>query len=91
VNACLVMAWQIDGGAIVTAEGIDSIPEARIVKAALAAENAFQCGYCAPGFVVTLTAMLRERAVANEQDIRYHSIVRGALHAVDLLTARDPA
>lgn len=103
VNACLVMAWQIDGAAIVTAEGLDTLPEARIVKAALAAENAFQCGYCAPGFVVTLTALLRERACANEQDIRralagnlcrctgYHSIVRGALHAVDLLAARDPA
>lgn len=110
VNACLVMAWQIDGADIVTAEGLDVIPEARIVKAALTAENAFQCGYCAPGFVVSLTALLRELPGANERDIRralagnlcrctgYHSILRGALHAVELLaqyTARsalgDPA
>jgi carbon-monoxide dehydrogenase small subunit len=97
VNSCLVMAWQLDGAEIVTAEGLDAIPEARLVKAGLVEENAFQCGYCAPGFVVTLTALLREHATAGEAEIRralagnicrctgYHSIVRGALHAVALL------
>ena len=100
VNACLVMAWQIEGADIVTAEGLDAIPVARTVKAALDTHNAFQCGYCAPGFVVTLTALLRERPRADERDIRqalvgnlcrctgYHSILRGALHAVDLLAQR---
>jgi carbon-monoxide dehydrogenase small subunit len=97
VNSCLVMAWQLDGAEIVTAEGLDALPEARIVKAALVEENSFQCGYCAPGFVVTLTALLREHALAGEAEIRralagnlcrctgYHSILRGALHAVALL------
>jgi len=97
VNSCLVMAWQLGGGEIVTAEGLDAIPEARVVKAALVEENAFQCGYCAPGFVVSLTALLCEDAQAGEPEIRralagnicrctgYHSIVRGALHAVALL------
>lgn len=100
VNACLVMAWQIGDADIITAEGLDAIPEARSVKAALTDENAFQCGYCAPGFVVTLTALLRERARPSEHDIRcalagnicrctgYHSILRGALRAVDLLAER---
>lgn len=99
-NSCLLMAWQIDGTDIVTAEGLDALPEARIVKAALAQENAFQCGYCAPGFVVTLTALLRERVTVSETDIRralegnicrctgYHSILRGALRAVEVLVAR---
>jgi carbon-monoxide dehydrogenase small subunit len=102
VNACLVMAWQIDGAQIVTAEGLDTIPQARIVKTALAEENAFQCGYCAPGFLVTLTALLCERARVGEPDIRralegnicrctgYHSIIRGALRAAEML-AEQPA
>jgi carbon-monoxide dehydrogenase small subunit len=121
INACLLMAWQIGDAEIITAEGLDDLPEARIVKAALTEENAFQCGYCAPGFVVTLTALLREytqargtgtpdapgitneRAMARERpwpdehDIRralagnicrctgYHSILRGALRAVERL------
>ncbi len=97
VNSCLVMAWQIGGAEIVTAEGLDAIPEARIVKTALSEENAFQCGYCAPGFVVTLTAVLREREMLDERSIRralegnicrctgYHSILRGAFRAVEML------
>jgi carbon-monoxide dehydrogenase small subunit len=100
VNACLMMAWQIGAADIITAEGLEILPEARVVKAALTEENAFQCGYCAPGFVVTLTALLRERASATEHDIRralvgnlcrctgYHSILRGALRAVELLAAQ---
>jgi carbon-monoxide dehydrogenase small subunit len=96
-NSCLLMAWQIDGAHIVTAEGLDVMPEARVLKSALAEENSFQCGYCAPGFLVTLTALLHERASAGEGDIRralegnicrctgYHSILRGALRAVELL------
>lgn len=97
VNACLLMAWQLDGADIVTAEGIDASHEGRVVKAALTAENAFQCGYCAPGFVVTLTALFMEMPAADETQIRralegnicrctgYHSIIRGAVRAGEIL------
>ena len=97
VNSCLIMAWQLEGGEIVTAEGIDASLEGRVVKAALTAENAFQCGYCAPAFVVTLTALFQEDRVADEARIRralegnicrctgYHSIIRGALRAGEML------
>jgi carbon-monoxide dehydrogenase small subunit len=91
VNACLLMAWQIDGADILTPEGIDMLPEAGIIRRALIEENAFQCGYCAPGFAIVLTALLRERPGADERYIRaalegnicrctgYHSIIRAAL------------
>ncbi|WP_250958136.1 (2Fe-2S)-binding protein [Rhizobium sp. CG5] len=103
VNACLVMAWQLDGATIVTAEGLDALPEAIIVRDALAEENAFQCGYCAPGFSVVLTALLIANPDADEADIRaglegnlcrctgYHSIIRGALLAADILRQRRAA
>jgi aerobic-type carbon monoxide dehydrogenase small subunit (CoxS/CutS family) len=54
------MMWQIDGAEIVTPEGLDAAPQARHVRAALADENGFQYGYCAPGFTVALTALLRD-------------------------------
>lgn len=103
VNACLVMAWQLDGATIVTAEGLDALPEASVVREALAEENAFQCGYCAPGFSVMLTALLIANPDAGEADIRaglegnlcrctgYHSIIRGALLAADTLRRRRAA
>ncbi|OBZ95041.1 hypothetical protein ADU59_14760 [Pararhizobium polonicum] len=97
VNACLLMPWQLQGADIITPEGLDRLSEATVIRQALAAENAFQCGYCAPGFTIVLTALLREKPDAGEADIRaalegnlcrctgYHSIIRGALAAVAAL------
>lgn len=90
VNACLVMAYRLKGAAVVTPEGLDALPEAEAVRAALIAENAFQCGYCAPGFTVALTALLRADPDPDEAALRaglagnlcrctgYASILRGA-------------
>jgi len=101
VNSCLMMAWQIGGTEIITAEGLDALPEARLARTALIEENAFQCGYCAPGFVTALTAALRKRELLDEAGIRralagnicrctgYHSILRGAARAFELLAADD--
>ena len=103
LNACLLMAWQIDGADIVSAEALDLLPEGRAVRAALRAEVAFQCGYCAPGFAVALTGLLRRTPDAEESEIRaalegnicrctgYASILRGALHARQLLRRAAPA
>ena len=93
VNACLMMAWQLEGRSIVTAEGLDRIEVANVVRAALVAENAFQCGYCAPGFTIALTALLMDDPHIDEAALLvglagnicrctgYHSILRGALNA----------
>ncbi len=96
MNACLLMAWQLDGRAVITPEGLGAVPEAGFVRQGLIEENAFQCGYCAPGFSVTLTALLLQDPGPDEDAIRaalsgnlcrctgYHSILRGALRAVQL-------
>lgn len=92
-NACLVMAFQLDGAAVVSPEGLDRLPVAAAIRAALVDENAFQCGYCAPGFTVALAALFTDQPEADEAAIRtalggnlcrctgYHSILRGALAA----------
>ncbi|MER9246759.1 2Fe-2S iron-sulfur cluster-binding protein [Mesorhizobium sp. M0590] len=97
VNGCLLMSWQLDRATIITPEGFDDLPEAIVLRQALAAENAFQCGYCAPGITVALTALLLENPAPDESQIRtalegnicrctgYHSIIRGALAAVEAL------
>jgi carbon-monoxide dehydrogenase small subunit len=99
VNACLLMAWQIDGADIISPEAVSALPEGRIVTEALVAEVAFQCGYCAPGFVVALTALFRRQPQADEAAIRaalegnicrctgYGSILRGAMLARERLSA----
>ncbi|MEO0384752.1 MAG: (2Fe-2S)-binding protein [Pseudomonadota bacterium] len=92
-NACLLFAWQVDGKTLTTIEGIDRIAVAAHVKAGLREESGFQCGYCAPGFVVALVSFLTANPTADDEAViaalegnvcrctGYHSIVRGALNA----------
>ncbi|RST86777.1 2Fe-2S iron-sulfur cluster binding domain-containing protein [Aquibium carbonis] len=96
-NACLLMLWQLEGRDVVSPEGLDENADVAILRAALASENAFQCGYCAPGFVTALIALLRERPDADDAAMRaalegnicrctgYHSILRGARAAAEAL------
>lgn len=55
VNACLLMAWQVDGREVTTAEHLVDMPAAEVVRAALAECGAVQCGYCSAGLVMSLT------------------------------------
>jgi aerobic-type carbon monoxide dehydrogenase small subunit (CoxS/CutS family) len=54
VSGCLSMAASVEGRAVTTVEGIAGDP----VQRAFAAENAFQCGWCTPGFVLAAKRML---------------------------------
>lgn len=67
VNSCLVMAGSVDGSTVVTVEGLGSAEYANDVQQALVEEGAIQCGFCTPGFVVSLTAM-RDRLVGMSAD-----------------------
>ena len=99
VNGCLVMAWQMQDTEIISPEGLDDLDIGRAVKAGLVQENAFQCGYCAPGFTMSLVSLLGEKPDATEADVLtalegnicrctgYHSIIRGALNAIDQIRA----
>lgn len=98
-NGCLLMGWQVEGGDVLTVEGLRDHPLAAEVRAGLAEENAFQCGYCAPGFSLALVALFSENPDAGEAEIRaglegnlcrctgYHSIIRGALNAARRIRA----
>lgn len=59
--SCLTLTHEVAGATVTTVEGIGRDPVGRRVQAAFARENAVQCGYCTPGFVVALTGLLRER------------------------------
>jgi len=97
VNACLVMGWQVEGRAVTTIEGLDSLPVGPVLAEAMAAENAFQCGYCAPGVMMSLAGLFAARPDADDETIRealegnicrctgYASILRGAMRARDTL------
>jgi aerobic-type carbon monoxide dehydrogenase small subunit (CoxS/CutS family) len=64
-TACLVLAPLVDGREIVTAEGLAD----DVVQEAFASAHAFQCGWCTPGFVLTVSSLLRESASPSREEI----------------------
>jgi aerobic-type carbon monoxide dehydrogenase small subunit (CoxS/CutS family) len=64
ISACLLLAPLADGRAVVTAEGLDDDP----VVDAFCEAHAFQCGWCTPGFAVTVKALLAENPVPTREE-----------------------
>lgn len=71
VRSCIVFAVQVDGAEITTIEGIGS-PDGGLsaVQEAFRACHGLQCGFCTPGFVVSVTAFLRDHPDPTDQEIR---------------------
>ena len=74
INACLALAVAHDGHEVTTIEGLASRGELHPVQAAFVARDAFQCGYCTPGQVMSCVALLEEArrgdASAATPDVR---------------------
>jgi aerobic-type carbon monoxide dehydrogenase small subunit (CoxS/CutS family) len=68
ILSCLTLACECDGAKIETAEGIAKAKHPLIQ--AYIDNNAFQCGYCTPGFVATAKALLDRNGNPTEADIR---------------------
>jgi carbon-monoxide dehydrogenase small subunit len=60
VRSCLALAAQADGHEVITVEGIGSGDELHPVQTALRDSQAFQCGFCTPGFVMAIYGMIQE-------------------------------
>src|SRR5260221_8617938 len=60
VNACLVLAASAEGAEVTTIEGIARNGELHPVQQAFIDHDAFQCGFCTPGQVMSAAALLRE-------------------------------
>jgi aerobic-type carbon monoxide dehydrogenase small subunit (CoxS/CutS family) len=68
VLSCLTLACECDGAEIETAEGIAKARHP-IIQSYIK-WNAFQCGYCTPGFVATAKALLDRNPNPTEADVR---------------------
>jgi carbon-monoxide dehydrogenase small subunit len=98
VRSCLMFAVQANGRAVRTIEGLAEGGVMNPLQQALWESHSFQCGFCTPGFVMQITALLEENPTPDEEEIRvvlsgnicrctgYQSIVEGVLRAA----RRDP-
>jgi carbon-monoxide dehydrogenase small subunit len=92
-RSCLMLAVQARGAEIRTVEGLAVDGEMNPLQQAMWDAHGFQCGFCTPGFLMQITALLDENPHPNEAEIRealsgnicrctgYESIVNGALRA----------
>jgi aerobic carbon-monoxide dehydrogenase small subunit len=71
VRSCLMFAVQADGTEVTTIEGIGA-PDGELstVQSAFRDCHGLQCGFCTPGFVVSVTAFLRDHPNPTDREIR---------------------
>jgi len=69
VLACLTLAAQVEGSAVTTIEGL-SDGELHPVQQAFLDQDAFQCGYCTPGQIMSAVSCIREGHTGSDGEIR---------------------
>ena len=70
VRSCLVLAVQADGADIRTVEGLATDGELTPVQQAFIDNHGLQCGFCTPGFIVSVTAFLETNPDPTDDEIR---------------------
>jgi carbon-monoxide dehydrogenase small subunit len=70
VRACLIFAIQADGHELTTVEGLGTIEELHPLQEAFWETHGLQCGFCTPGFLMTLVPFLEENPQPTDEEIR---------------------
>ena len=68
--ACLTLAVEAEGAAVTTVEGLMEGEDLGPVQSAFVEEDAFQCGYCTPGQIVSVEGLLRKNPQPSVGEIR---------------------
>lgn len=99
VSACCTLAWEARGRRVETAEGLAVAGRLHPLQQAFIDHFATQCGYCTPGMLMALRALLDEEPRPTERQIRenlkgnicrctgYHAIVEAAHAAAETMAS----
>ena len=69
VLACLTLAVTCEGREVTTIEGLSADGELHPMQAAFIANDAFQCGYCTPGQIMSAVVLVEEGHTGNDSEI----------------------
>jgi carbon-monoxide dehydrogenase small subunit len=69
-RSCLTLAVQVNGSDIETVEGQGTLEKLGRVQQAFRDHHGLQCGFCTPGFIMTITDMLRHHSLDSDEEIR---------------------
>lgn len=70
VNSCLTLALEAQGGQVLTIEGLSEGDRLHPIQQAYAEAGAVQCGYCAPGMIMSIYSLLKENRQPDEEEIK---------------------
>lgn len=70
VNSCLVLGVEIEGREVTTVEGLADWRGLHPIQQAFIEQDALQCGYCTPGFLIATKALLDREPNPSEERIR---------------------
>jgi xanthine dehydrogenase YagT iron-sulfur-binding subunit len=70
VLSCLTLVVQCEGREVLTIEGLSGDGARHPIQEAFIDQDAFQCGYCTPGQIMSAVALLAEGRAGSDQDIR---------------------
>jgi aerobic-type carbon monoxide dehydrogenase small subunit (CoxS/CutS family) len=70
---CSILTHQVRGRAITTIEGLEDADtgELSVVQQAVMEEGGFQCAFCAPGFIMSMTAMVNTNPNVTREEARH--------------------
>ena len=70
VRSCIMLAVQADGADFMTVEGLAQHGELHPIQQAFIEERGLQCGFCTPGFMMTILELLQETPDPTEDEIK---------------------
>jgi xanthine dehydrogenase YagT iron-sulfur-binding subunit len=70
VVSCLMLAVMAEGKQVTTIEGLARGEELHPVQAAFVEHDAFQCGYCTPGQIMSAVGAIKEGRARSDDEIR---------------------
>ncbi len=70
VRSCLLLAVQAEGSELLTVEGLAEGDSLHPIQEAFWEHHGLQCGFCTPGFLMTLYCFLRDSPHPSEAEIR---------------------
>ncbi len=101
VRSCLIFAAQADGASLATVEGLaPNAHELGPIQQAFTEAHGLQCGFCTPGILMTVQALLRDNPDPSEDEIRdglsgnlcrctgYQNIVKAVRRAAEKLAEK---
>lgn len=70
IYSCMYLGYRADGAKITTIEGLASNDKLRPIQQAFIDKDAYQCGFCTPGFIMASEAILKKNPNPNLEEIK---------------------